>query len=323
VATVAKDAAMSVQSGAKVKKSGARVTKLVVVEPETPKGEFTIVFSMSHAAADGHDYYRILNMLCGTDPVEAMDPVRVAAYETRESEWTGVKDFNFLTSGGLIKGMLGGMLCGPKAAWCCYKVDAGKVEAAKAASVRGAANLGANGINGINFVSTNDVLTSHFCRATTARVCMMVVNFRDKTDLNITDKHAGCYEGCLLLDAENYADPACIRASLNAGLPYTRQMPSPPLPGLCGSCPMAFITSWANGAVAGGRFNAADVDGVDAQSLHLPCMDMPDMMDVAIVFKPTPEECAVIYLAKRSRGKLTGNDSVLGAPVEPVMFPDA
>ncbi|GMI35224.1 hypothetical protein TeGR_g12281 [Tetraparma gracilis] len=278
VAAVAKDASMSVGTGGALRSSGARITKLVVVEPEAAGGEFAIVFSMSHAAADGHDYYRIFNMICSTDPVDSLTPVRVAEYERRESEWTGKKDFDFLTSGGLIKGMLSGLLFGPKAAWACYKVDASKVEAAKAASVRGAANLGAKGVE---FVSTNDVLTSHFCRATQARLCMMVVNFRDKTDLDISDKNAGCYEGCLLLDKENYADPACIRASLSAGLPYTRQIPSPPLPGFCGSCPMAFITSWANGAVAGGRFNAANVDGVTAQALHLPCMDMPDMMDVS------------------------------------------
>ena len=98
------------------------------------------------------------------------------------------QDFDFLVSGGLIKGMLSGLLFGPKAAWACFKVDASKVEAAKAASVRGAANLGAKGVE---FVSTNDVLTSHFCRATQARLCMMVVNFRDKTDLDISDKNAG------------------------------------------------------------------------------------------------------------------------------------
>lgn len=103
---------------------------------------------------------------------------------------------------------------------------------------------------------------------------MMVINLRDKTELNLTKNHAGCYEACLLLDPENYLDPSFIRMSLNAGVPYTRQMPSAKLPGCCGSCPMAFITSWANGAVAGGRFNATDVAGVEEQELHLPCVSV-------------------------------------------------
>ena len=50
---------------------------------------------------------------------------------------------------------------------------------------------------------------------------MMVVNFRDKTRLKIGDDHAGCYEGCLLLDPENYADPAKIRAEYHAIIKLT------------------------------------------------------------------------------------------------------
>ena len=91
VAAVAKDASMSVGTGGALRSSGARITKLVVVEPEAAGGEFAIVFSMSHAAADGHDYYRIFNMICSTDPVDSLTPVRVAEYERRESEWTGKK----------------------------------------------------------------------------------------------------------------------------------------------------------------------------------------------------------------------------------------
>jgi hypothetical protein len=86
---------LTVQSGDQTRKMGSRVTKLVVVEPE-PSGnastpcEFAIIFSMSHAVADGHDYYRIFNMIAGNAPVEALESKRVAEYEVREAEWTGV-----------------------------------------------------------------------------------------------------------------------------------------------------------------------------------------------------------------------------------------
>ena len=202
VAAVAKNNALSVGKGKVVQKKNARVTKLVVVEPEAPGGEFSIVFSMSHAAADGADYYRIFNMICGTDPVVAMDPTRNVEWETRESDWIGKVDHKWLGGGGgLVKGMLVGACCGPKASWCCYKVDAAKVDAAKKASVATADKIGAKGVE---YVSTNDVLTSHFGRACAARVIMMVINMRGKTDLPVTKDHAGCYETCLLLDPENY-----------------------------------------------------------------------------------------------------------------------
>ena len=61
VKTVAKNPALAVQKGTMLQKTGARVTKVVVVEPEEPGGEFALIFSMSHVAADGHDYYRIYN----------------------------------------------------------------------------------------------------------------------------------------------------------------------------------------------------------------------------------------------------------------------
>lgn len=140
------------------------------------------------------------------------------------------------------------------------------VSEAKVAEAKARAAAGGE----VKFVSTNDVITSHFCNATRARVAMMVVNMRGKISLDIGDRHAGCYEGCLLLDAANYSTPASVRKCLAAGAPYTRATPSPPLPGACGEpCPMALITSWASFPFAG-----VSVDGVASQDLHLPCLSM-------------------------------------------------
>lgn len=295
-------------SAGKLQSAGAMITKLVVVEPASAGDEFAIVFSMSHAAADGHDYYKIFEMIAGNAPAAAMTPERVGEYETCEPEWTGPKDFKWLSGGGLIKGMLGGLLFGPKSSWCCYGVDAAKLTEAKKAAAAEAST---------GFVSTNDVLTSHFCRATAARVCMMVVNMRGKIRLDIGDSNAGCYEGCMLLDPPNYAAPAAVRKCVAGGVPLTRQTDSAPLPGLCGSCPMAFITSWASFPWGG----LAALDGVTAQTLHLPCMNMPDMMDVAVVFKPRPGELAMLCLAKRAKPQQLQAGGLLGASLEPAMFP--
>ena len=154
---------------------------------------------------------------------------------------------------------------------------------------------------------------------------MMVLNMRGKISLPISDAHAGCYEGCLLLDPNNSNEPSKVRACLRpAGAeldgrkePYTRQEPdTPPLPGACGSCPMAFITSWASFP-----FELA-LDGIEQQTLHLPCMAMPDMMDVAVVFKSKPGTLAVLYMAKRATpAALTAEDTVLGATVDEGLFP--
>ena len=48
---------------------------------------------------------------------------------------------------------------------------------------------------------------------------------------------------------------------------------------------------------------------------------MPDMMDVALVFKPTAGRLAMLYMAKRSKRRLTGTSiEILGDPLEPGMF---
>lgn len=304
------DPALTVQKGATLQKTKARITKLVLVEAAQAGGEFALVFSMSHVAADGHDYYRIFNMIAGTAAVKSMSPKRIAEYESRESEWTGKRDFDWIAgSGGLMKGMLAGYMFGPKSSWCCYYVDQDKVNSRKASAA-------ALNIPGVQFVSTNDVLTSHFCMAAEARICMMVINMRNKIEVRVTDDDAGCYEGCLLLDPSNYAEAGNIRKCIKAGAPYTRQVPSPPLPGICGKCPLAFITSWASF-----DFELA-LEGVSRQVLHLPCMAMPDMMDVAVVFRPVPGKLAVLYLAKRAKPeKLTGQDTVLGRTVDDGIFP--
>lgn len=304
------NADLTVQGGAKLWKSGGRVAKLVVAELDGQGNEFALIFSMSHVAADGHDYYRILNMIAGTAPVASLDPVRVAEYEKRESEWTGRSDFKWLSSFGLVKGMLSGYLFGPKSRWVCMEIDEEKVQRAKSAAVESGA---------VPFVSTNDIVTSHFANASNARVAMMVINMRDKIPtLQLGDDHAGCYEACLLLDPDNYAVPAGIRACLaRKEPPYTRATQSK-LPGVCGSCPMAFITNWASFAWT---LDTAALD-IEEQLLHLPCMDMPDCMDVAIVFQSRPGKLAVIYLAKRATpDKLMKHPlSILGKSVEPGIF---
>jgi hypothetical protein len=131
VKATAGNPAMALQKGAVIQKTGGRITKLVVVEPGQPGGELALVFSMSHVAADGHDYYRIYNMIAGTAPVQPMFAKRVEEYEKRESEWTGKRDFGWLSGGGLMKGMLSGLLCGPKSRWCCHFVDQAKISAQK------------------------------------------------------------------------------------------------------------------------------------------------------------------------------------------------
>ena len=116
-----------------------------------------------------------------------------------------------------------------------YYVDEAKVAEAKANAARGG-----------GWVSTNDVLTSHFGLATGARALMFTFSYRNRI-ADFCDSDAGNLEGTILLDSAGYADPRCIRKAVSSGAPYHRHSqdgaPPQPLPGFCGDCPM---DSWAS-----------------------------------------------------------------------------
>ena len=61
---------ISVQSGGKLQKTNGRVTRMVVVP--ISKEECALVFSISHAVADGFTYWKIYNMFIGSAPVKGM-----------------------------------------------------------------------------------------------------------------------------------------------------------------------------------------------------------------------------------------------------------
>lgn len=180
--------------------------------------------------------------------------------------------------------------------------------------------IAAENIAGIPFVSTNDILISHFCNAVDPRVCRLVMDMRNRTPLHLTDFNAGGYQSSLLLDRANYLSPTGIRKCLNAGVPYTRQTSSTPLPRSGCFCrasgSMAIASSWASFP-----FNPS-LKGVSRQVLHLPLIDTPETMDAAYIFKPQPGTLGLLYIAKRFRPEqLSGLNAVLGQTVDDGIFP--
>ena len=163
---VARTSKLSVQTGRLTQWSGRRISKLVVVEPEVAGGEMALIFSMSHSAVDASNYYRIYNMIAGTAPVQAISAVRIPEYDAREREWIGPANFKWLLySPGLLKGLWSALLFGRRSTCHGYYVDNTKVRAIKSTAAA---------VGGVPFVSTNDILTSHFCKTAECRVTMMV-----------------------------------------------------------------------------------------------------------------------------------------------------
>ena len=303
-------AALGVGGAKDLFKSGAPVGKLVCIDVSPTC--VALLWSVSHAVADGYTYYRLINMLAENVAVEALAPQRVAlktfTADIRAS--LGVEEEKWVAdSPVLIKNIIMGMTRDAKCRLAAYTVDPAKVAALKAAA---AAESGAQ-----PYVSTNDVITSHFFKACDARLGLMATNMRGRIAC-ATGSMSGNYEHTPVYDAESFASPNAIRASLTAAPGRVRRVGGrPKLPQWCESCPLAMITSW--------DFPFKVLWPGATQTLHLPTNPMPAdkiPLDIAVPFRPTPDSLAVLYFAKRAtKATLTeGADSPLGELLSDTIF---
>jgi len=204
---------------------------------ESAAGEFALVFSMSHVVGDGRTYYEVFKMLQPGAAVRALDSKRVMDFSERMRDAYGRKELAWAdsTSANLLYTF--SMMRNPKPKCFAFHLDDEKVAAAKA---QGAAD------GGVEYVTTNDILTSGFFNVCRARIGMMGFDCRDKGDLEgITKDLAGNYVTALVLDPEVFGTPASLRQMYTPGKPYeTTKMP---LPGCCcGNGRFAMATNWSS-----------------------------------------------------------------------------
>ena len=176
--------------GAKLRASGFlagnaeplwRVTLMPEAGTDGEQTRYVLIASMSHVVGDGHTYYRLLNMITGAAPVEALSPERseaVLAAVDRKVGHALNSDPWFQLAGlwGILKGTLwnwraalpadGGSLVASWLGWL-------RVDPAKASKVRmfyvdeeyvASEKAKAKEEGLVDYVSTNDVITSWFLR---------------------------------------------------------------------------------------------------------------------------------------------------------------
>jgi hypothetical protein len=308
---------IGVPAGPELVRTGAPVTRVALLTGGgglRPSDGFVLLFSVSHVVCDGTTYYQLLSMLSATGEVRALNPTRPdnAGYTAHERAAMGPAEYRWGNGLVFIKAMIAGLMKKTpiKGQLSGYLVDAAKVEEAKARAAAASPT---------GYVTTNDVLFSHFCNAVGARVAMQTFNLRERVGYAPTA--AGNYEAIIPYDPQGYATPDAVRRSLVANSSGGHIGHVQPLPGFCaGASPCAFWTSWAQ------PFDLT-FEGCE-QSLHLPIMPMPGgfkntPMDFAVPFWARPKQLAVFYVAVRaSRDKLKGVGSPLGDAVSKELFPD-
>jgi hypothetical protein len=168
---------------------------------ESAAGQFALIFSMSHAVGDGRTYYEIFQMLQPGAAVRELSSARVMSFPEsmrdmcgrKELEWADKPSTTCLYTCPLLP------CCSGQAPKCyAFHVDAEKLAAAKAAGAKDAA---------VEYVTTNDILTSGFFNECGSRIGMMGMDCRGRLE-GIEADMAGNYVTALTMDEDTFGTPA-------------------------------------------------------------------------------------------------------------------
>lgn len=201
---------------------------------ESSPGEFAVVFSLSHAVADGRTYYEILRMLRPGADVRALATRRVAAFPETMRDRCNRAALAWVDGPAAVCQMLPLLLgCGAKARCHAFLLDDARVAEAKRAGAAGG-----------GYVSTNDVLTSGFFVACGTTVGLMGLDCRGRLE-GVGDDLAGNYVTALVMDDGVFGSPADLR-EMYATTPYATTTRK--LPGACcaGKVSFAMVSDWAS-----------------------------------------------------------------------------
>ncbi|MBL6449562.1 hypothetical protein JMN32_24835 [Fulvivirga sp. 29W222] len=259
------------------------VSRLTIVPDIHAENGFALIFSISHVAADGFTYYKIFNQLFSNGPVEQLEVRRKQDAANKVTDIVGKKPFKFFHSAPFVMNLLKGALFGKKTKCYGFYIEPDRITSAKNQ---------VNGHSGVDYISTNDIISSSFAKVTDARICIMAVNLRSWVkDISSTD--AGNYAGGLLFDNDTSHSPVGIRKAFMAGLPVPTTARPLPKFGEALSCKVSLISSWSDFQ------ESHDLEGCE-QVLHLPLYDAKQAfpLDSAVVFKAKQDKLAVMYFTK-------------------------
>lgn len=284
-----------VNKGVKLINKSDPVTKLTIVADQHSQGKgFALIFSISHVVADGYTYYKIFNQLFTDTPVQQLEAKRNQEAADRVTEVVGKKSFKFFHSAPFILNLVKGAIFGKKTKCYGFYVAPEKINIAK--------NQVKENSSSVDYISTNDILTSSFAKVINSRICIMAVNLRSWIK-NIGNDDAGNYAGGLLFDDHTSYHPVNIRQSFQAELPVPAN--AKPLPKFWEAlrCKLGLISSWADFQ------ESHDLEKCE-QVFHIPLYEAKKAfpLDSAVVFKAKPEQLGIIYFSKTvERNKFLSN----------------
>jgi hypothetical protein len=261
--------------------------KLTVVS-STETNKFAVVMSMSHIIADGATFYNLQNMLFYASPVEALIVQRIQTTQSQQIQaMGGMAEYAILQSAGFILncilGVAKGKLVGPVPMSRIYFVNDEEIQKMKLQQ--------AAIDDDVDYVSTNDILTSWFLQNCSCQHGLMAINFRNRL-AGHSNQHAGNYENVLFYNRQDSKTPSLIRKSLST----FRRCVSESMPSFfqMAAGTTAIASNWSSFA------KPAALPGC-LEEMHLPIYDvkgfLPSTMAVMCIFRAGPKGLGVLVLA--------------------------
>jgi len=266
---------------------------------------FALVVSLSHVIGDGHSFYSIYNMLTSAktddDEFVALDANRIDIQMTQVNEAMGEWQAGLLSSGGFllaaVRGVLTALILGLfsnkyKVETRCWLVDEEKMKQVKKEACSSTTETN------VDFVSTNDVLTSWFFRNSNCQHGMMAINLRNRLGENFAnDGMAGNYENLLYYRIPQDCSTA---VSIRQSLALLERTGAPPTTLELATGDFAIVSNWAS-------FSAPSFslgEGCREEG-HLPIYDSsraPTSIAMAFIFRYTSSgQLGVLVLGTRDQ----------------------
>ncbi|KAJ3059749.1 hypothetical protein HDU99_006226 [Rhizoclosmatium hyalinum] len=228
-----------------------KLFKVTAVSVGDSKAETVLIVSLSHTLADGFTFYSIYSMFEKTPYAMTFERVEGFADQSVVA--------NLATAPPPI---------------VQYEIDLGVIEKEKEKAKKD-----------VEYVSTNDVVTSTFLSNSGINYGMMALNMRGRVS-SVTNNHAGNYEGSIVLMPANFESPASVRTAL-------KKFKLDAFPTFLQAClgKNAVVSNWASfhhDLKFEGGLKPVDHHPLERDSVHM-------IWSTGIIYKPTAERLALLY----------------------------
>ncbi len=274
-----------------------KITVIKIMDPADKKkvNKTALVVSLSHVLGDGHTFYRLYSFLDFRTPVTPLIATRSVDFMEKLKALQGEGLSKYCEGLPFLMGLLSTILLSQKPSATLLSINKTRIEETKKTMLLLASENQLHG-NSVQFLSTNDLLTSWCMSLVKSSFGIMAVNLRNRLT-GFTDAHAGNYETCMFLPRDDYRSPVTIRQSSLTGQFRASQFPS-----IFQSLEynISCVSNWSSF-----YHHLQFPEDLHIRHLvHLPLMDLQNCIfkDTGIIFKPNETDLSVLLL---HRTKLT------------------